>query len=500
MGWSSPRPRPPWGNCSHIEGVSSGARARSATRWQNPVSPGFARVLGAQSFGANHRGLRHPIFLRPRIGDMRRPTSTGLTHSYRMNVSTLGTLGIDFGTSNSAVSWANHGEAAQLIEIEGEHINMPTAVFFNAEDQCTHFGREAVAEYLSGTEGRLMRSLKSLLGSPLLLETTEINGHAVSFLDVVAIFLGELRERASIELGDEPTRVVMGRPVHFVDDNEERDALAQNSLEEAAYRVGFEHVSFQLEPIAAALDYERRLTKESLVLVVDIGGGTSDFTVVRLGPQHIEKANRSSDILATSGVHIGGTDFDQKLSLGQVMPLLGYRHLGPEGREVPHRVFLDLSTWHLIQWQYLPRALSQAQNLRTNYSDQNLHRRLMEVLNQREGHRIAYEVEQAKIRCSVSDAATTIDLGFLEHDLSASMAPDDMQRILAAQLSKTVACARECMMRAGLQDSDLSAVYLTGGSSALRPFQRSLQAAFPGVALVEGDLFGGVASGLAYSK
>ena len=500
MGWSSPRPRPPWGNCSHIEGVSSGARARSATRWQNPVSPGFARVLGAQSFGANHRGLRHPIFLRPRIGDMRRPTSTGLTHSYRMNVSTLGTLGIDFGTSNSAVSWANHGEAAQLIEIEGEHINMPTAVFFNAEDQCTHFGREAVAEYLSGTEGRLMRSLKSLLGSPLLLETTEINGHAVSFLDVVAIFLGELRERASIELGDEPTRVVMGRPVHFVDDNEERDALAQNSLEEAAYRVGFEHVSFQLEPIAAALDYERRLTKESLVLVVDIGGGTSDFTVVRLGPQHIEKANRSSDILPTSGVHIGGTDFDQNLSLGQVMPLLGYRHLGPEGREVPHRVFLDLSTWHLIQWQYLPRALSQAQNLRTNYSDQNLHRRLMEVLNQREGHRIAYEVEQAKIRCSVSDAATTIDLGFLEHDLSASMAPDDMQRILAAQLSKTVACARECVMRAGLQDSDLSAVYLTGGSSALRPFQRSLQAAFPGVALVEGDLFGGVASGLAYSK
>lgn len=417
-----------------------------------------------------------------------------------MNVSTLGTLGIDFGTSNSAVSWANHGEAAQLLDIEGGHINLPTAVFFNAEDQCTHFGRDAVAEYLSGTEGRLMRSLKSLLGSPLLLETTEINGHAVSFLDVVAIFLGELRERASIELGDEPTRVVMGRPVRFVDDSDERDALAQNSLEEAAYRVGFEHVSFQLEPIAAALDYERRLAQESLVLVVDIGGGTSDFTVVRLGPTHKDKANRSSDILATSGVHVGGTDFDQKLSLGQVMPLLGYRHLGAEGREVPHRMFFDLSTWHLIQWQYLPRALSQAQNLRTNYSDQRLHQRLMKVLNQREGHRIAYEVEQAKIRCSVNDASTAIDLGFLEPDLQAHMAPTDMQEHLATQLARAVACARECVVRAGLKDSDLSAVYLTGGSSALRPFQQALQAAFPGVALVEGDLFGGVASGLAYSK
>ncbi|MEX1165295.1 MAG: Hsp70 family protein [Hydrogenophaga sp.] len=411
-----------------------------------------------------------------------------------------GTLGIDFGTSNSAVSWAAPDGLARLIALEGEALNMPTAVFFNSEDQCTHFGRDAVAEYLAGTEGRLMRSLKSLLGSPLLLETTEINGHAVSFHDIVAIFLAELRERASVALGDEPTRVVMGRPVHFVDDDPDRDTQAQNALEEAAYRVGFEHVSFQLEPIAAALDYERRLSAESLVLVVDIGGGTSDFTVVRLGPQHMHKANRSSDILATSGVHIGGTDFDQKLSLGQVMPLLGYRHLGPEGREVPHRVFLDLSTWHLIQWQYLPRALSQAQNLRTNYSDPVLHQRLMKVLREREGHRIAFEVEQAKIRCSVSDGATHVDLSCLEPDLSAPMAPADMQAQLAAQLGRTVACARECVQSAGLQDRELSAIYLTGGSSALLPFQQALQAAFPAVPMVSGDLFGGVASGLAYSK
>lgn len=155
-----------------------------------------------------------------------------------------GTLGIDFGTSNSAVSWAAPDGLARLIALEGEALNMPTAVFFNSEDQCTHFGRDAVAEYLAGTEGRLMRSLKSLLGSPLLLETTEINGHAVSFHDIVAIFLAELRERASVALGDEPTRVVMGRPVHFVDDDPDRDTQAQNALEEAAYRVGFEHVSF----------------------------------------------------------------------------------------------------------------------------------------------------------------------------------------------------------------------------------------------------------------
>jgi hypothetical chaperone protein len=334
-----------------------------------------------------------------------------------------GMLGIDFGTSNSAVSWAAPGGAARLIPLEGEATSMPTAVFFNAEDRHTHFGRDAVAQYLAGTEGRLLRSLKSLLGSPLLLESTVVNHQQVSFQQIVEIFLNELRERAAQVLGAAPRRVVMGRPVHFVDDDSERDTLAQQSLHDAALAVGFEDVSFQFEPIAAALDHERRLTRESLVLVVDLGGGTSDFTVVRLGPQRMQQADRSSDVLATAGVHIGGTDFDQRLSLAQVMPLLGYRHHGPDGREVPNRVFMDLSTWHLIQWLYLPRAISQAQALRTNYSDVGLHQRLMRVLQQRDGHRIAHEVEQAKIRCSQQDAATTVDLSGVEPGLAASLAP-----------------------------------------------------------------------------
>ena len=417
-----------------------------------------------------------------------------------MTLSLHGTLGIDFGTSNSAMAWADVQGTAHLIPLEGGAVSMPTAVFYNAEDHLTHFGRDAVAQYLSGTEGRLMRSLKSLLGSPLLLEKTEVNGQQVSFLDIVATFLEALRERAAHALGEAPTRVVMGRPVHFVDDDPERDALAQASLLQAAQSVGFDEVSFQLEPIAAALDYERRLTRESLVLVVDLGGGTSDFTVVRLGPQRMALANRASDVLATTGVHIGGTDFDQKLSLERVMPLLGHRHLGPQQREVPSRIFFDLSTWHLIQWLYLPRAMSQAQSLRVNYTDTRLHERLMKVLKHHDGHRIAHEVELAKIRCSQDDAASAVELSFVEAGLSASLTPADMRDHLAALLARTVACARECVQRAGLTDGALDAIYLTGGSSALRPFQQALQAEFAGVELVVGDLFGGVASGLAYSR
>ena len=409
------------------------------------------------------------------------------------------TLGIDFGTSNSAVSWAQDGGLARLLPLEGQELSMPTAVFYNAEERSTHFGRDALAQYLAGTEGRLMRSLKSLLGSPLLLEKTEVNHQQISYQDIIATFLAELRERAAQDLGAAPTRVVMGRPVHFVDDDPERDALAQRSLHEAALAVGFEQVSFQLEPMAAALDHERRLARESLVLVVDLGGGTSDFTVVRLGPQRMIQADRSADVLATSGVHIGGTDFDQKLSLEQVMPLLGFRHLGPQQREVPSRVFFDLATWHLIQWQYQPRAISQAQALRVNYADVQLHARLMAVLEHRHGHHMAHEVEQAKIRCSQQDQGTSIDLSIVEAGLLAPLQTADLQGHLAALLARTVACARDCVQRAGLRDGELDAIYLTGGSSALRPFQRALQVEFAGVAMVEGDLFGGVASGLAYS-
>src|SRR5690606_37574062 len=158
----------------------------------------------------------------------------------------------------------------------------------------------------------------------------------------------------------------------FVDDDPERDAAAESALREAAHRAGFAQVQFQLEPIAAALDYEQRLDRESVVLVVDIGGGTSDFTVVRLGPERMAQADRSADVLATAGVHIGGTDFDQRLNIELLQPLLGLRHHGKTGREVPSRVFFDLSTWHLIQWLYTAKAMREAQALRSDYQDEHL--------------------------------------------------------------------------------------------------------------------------------
>ena len=410
-----------------------------------------------------------------------------------------GSLGIDFGTSNSAVAWADGVGLARALPLEGAATSMPTALFFNTEDHTLHYGRDAVAQYLGGTEGRLMRSLKSLLGSPLLHEKTVVDGHQLSFLEVIALYLKELRLRASHTLGHAPQRVVLGRPVHFVDDDPENDELAEATLRQAAHEAGFLEVSFELEPIAAAFDYERRIGRESRVLIADIGGGTSDFSVVRLGPDRIARADRTADVLASTGVHIGGTDFDQKLNLEQVMPLLGYRHIGPSGREVPSPVFFKLATWHLINLLSSPRALAEARALRPNYTDPALHERLLRVLRARDGHRIASAVEAAKIAASTSRCEAPIDLPFLEPGLGVLLGADALAQHLAAPLARVVDSARRCVREAGLADGDVDSIYLTGGSSALAPFQSALALAFPALPLLEGDLFGGVAAGLAYS-
>jgi hypothetical chaperone protein len=408
-------------------------------------------------------------------------------------------LGIDFGTSNSAVSALDATGAARLIPLEDGQNTLPTAVFFNAEDKTVHFGREAVALYLAGTDGRLMRSLKSLLGSALMQEHTAVGWGELRFQDIIARFLGELAHRAQATLEATSRRVVLGRPVHFVDDAPERDRQAQQALEQAALSAGFREVAFELEPIAAAFDYERRLTREALVLVVDVGGGTSDFSVVRLGPKRVKHQDRSADILATSGVHIGGTDFDRKLNAARIMPLLGLGHTGPHGRQVPSGIFLDLATWHLINFQYAARVVSRVQKLREDYSDPRLHERLMRVLRERLGHRLASDAEQAKIACSVRGEAVRIALDEVERDLEASLTPAQMGEQLDDQLAKVAACAQECVVDAGLGAKPVDAIYLTGGSSALRTLQDRLAAQMPGVPLVQGDLFGGVAAGLAYA-
>src|SRR3990167_6461044 len=193
------------------------------------------------------------------------------------NASPARACGIDFGTSNSTVGWLRPGMET-LIALEDDKITLPSVVFFNMEERRPVYGRLALHEYLEGYEGRLMRSLKSLLGSKLLKSETTVLGSAMPFKQILGLFLAELKQRAET-IADRPfEQVVLGRPVFFVDDDEKADAEAADTLITVAKNIGFKDVSFQFEPIAAAFDYESTISKEELVLIVDIGGGSSDFS------------------------------------------------------------------------------------------------------------------------------------------------------------------------------------------------------------------------------
>ena len=411
------------------------------------------------------------------------------------------TLGIDFGTSNSAAALIDATGQLCVIPLDGVRAEMPTALFFSSETHTVLYGSEAMQAYLAGTEGRLLRSLKSLLGSHLMDEYTAVDGHSMRYFDIVVLFFKELKRRCEAHVGHSLSRAMLGRPVHFVDDDAARDELAQETLGRAAQEAGFTEIAFQREPIAAALDYEQRVAHETTALVVDIGGGTSDFTVIRLNPARSQQSDRTADILATTGVHIGGTDFDRLLDLSTVMPLLGYKHIGTGGRPVPNSVFFDLSTWHLIHQAYSRKAMHFAKELWTDYTDQTLHRRLMDTLEQQHGHRVLAGVEAAKITCSITGDNALVDLDFLGHGpsehLGATVTAPGMANTLQQSLDQVVQCATLCVERSGLAGVD--AVYLTGGSSALRPLIEALRAAMPTATLVEGNRFGGVAAGLAYA-
>ncbi|NMG00755.1 Hsp70 family protein [Aromatoleum toluolicum] len=407
--------------------------------------------------------------------------------------------GIDFGTSNSTVGWVRPG-AATLLALEDGKPTLPSAIFFNADEETTAFGRAALAEYLDGYEGRLMRALKSLLGSSLIEGQTEVQGRALRFRDLLASFIGELKSRAEAQAGRSFDQAVFGRPVRFVDDDDEADRKAQQTLAEIAAQVGFRDVSFQFEPIGAALHYELSLAREELVLIADIGGGTADFSLVRLSPERARRSHdehdRREDLLGNGGVHIGGTDFDRALSLECVMPLLGYRSRMKSGAEFPSSIFFQLATWHTINFAYTRQAWADLQNVYRDAAARAELDRLAKVISNREGHWLALQVEQAKIDLSAAPAAV-MDLGRLEAELGHTITDADFARATLSLVDRVAACVHSLLDEAGVRREQVDTIYFTGGGSAVPQLRARIAAELPQARSVEGDLYGSIGAGLA---
>ncbi|MFK3942809.1 Hsp70 family protein [Pseudomonas monteilii] len=403
--------------------------------------------------------------------------------------------GIDFGTSNSTVGWHRPG-GDTLLALEDGKITLPSVVFFNLEERRPAYGRMALHEYLEGYEGRLMRSLKSLLGSKLIKHDTSVLGTALPFKDLLGLFIGELKRRAETSAERSFDQVVLGRPVFFVDDDPAADQEAEDTLAEVARTLGFKDVSFQFEPIAAAFDYESGIDREELVLIVDIGGGTSDFSLVRLAPERHQLDDRQGDILATGGVHIGGTDFDKQLSLQGVMPLFGYGSRMKSQALMPTSYHLNLATWHTINALYAQKSQLALGSMRYDIEDALGIDRLFKLIEQRAGHWLAMEVEASKIALT-DEPSRRIDLGRVEPGLVADLTRPLFEQAIDGLLERVRGSVTDLLSKAGVSVGQVDTVFFTGGSSGIPALRQSVAAMLPNARHVEGNRFGSIGSGLA---
>ncbi len=403
--------------------------------------------------------------------------------------------GLDFGTSNSAIGIWRDG-AADLAPLENGERMIPSALFYDFGAAQILFGRQAIAAYASGEDGRLLRALKSVLGTGLMAEKTQMKSRKIAFTDVIATFVRHLKRMAERHCRQELDTVVHGRPVHFVDGDAEADRLAEATLREIAEDAGFRHVAFQYEPIAAARHLESRIDREQVALVADIGGGTSDISIVRIGPERLRRADRADDILANDGIRLGGTDFDRLLSLDVAMPELGMgSRLTGKNLSMPRKIYFDLSTWARINHVYGPATVREIRDCHRLACEPQKVARLLRLVQHHQGHRLVGKVEKAKIRLSGA-GATEIDMDCIEPRFATPVTRDRFERCIAGECARLCACIRDCLSLAGLPPARIDTVMLTGGSTLLPAVHAAITAVVPQARVYGEDSFLSVALGL----
>jgi len=404
--------------------------------------------------------------------------------------------GLDFGTSNSAVAIVEGG-APVLVPIEAPYTTIPTALFFRADDDTVAFGREAIADYVDGVAGRQMRSLKRILGTELVHEHTRLDRKSIALSDVIGIFLRHLKLHTETVAGQPVDNVVLGRPVRFVTNNPDGDAAAVTALGDIARKAGFANVEFQFEPIAAALTYQMQVQERAIALIVDAGGGTSDFSIVELGPIGNAATDDGGAILANHGVRVGGTDFDAALALYAAMPLIGYRApLARGGTVMPSWLYGDLANWQKINTLYTHRVLRMADELRGLAVEPILAERLVKVLRARLGHYILMQIEEAKIALT-DRRLTECALDAIEPGLVASISANEFENAIVDETGEVFAGIAETLRLARLAPDRIEKIFTTGGSTAIPVINRRIRDQFANAEIVEGDRFGSVAMGLA---
>lgn len=410
--------------------------------------------------------------------------------------------GVDFGTSNSAIAIMKDGQESVMRGRTQEDKTASSILFFPKWEMGTHYvGEEALAQYLAGgMEGRLLQSIKSILPDALF-KSTWIHGEQYEIDDLVALILRHLKSKADASTNANVTKAVLGRPAVFSDKPEE-DKIAEQRLRSAALKAGFEEVHFQLEPIAAAFSYELRIHRPEIVLVADLGGGTSDFTIMRLDPKKISSKERAADILATGGIHIGGNDFDSAIMWHKLVRYFGYEaqyKTWDKWLELPVHLFCRLCQWERIPFFKTRDTRQMLESFLFSTNNKEAVARLITLIEQDLGFSLFKAIETAKKSLSRQDAGM-IDFERLNINIHEPMTRREFDGFIREDMEKFENYLTAFLAHAEFGEHDIDTVFITGGSSLVPALRELFIKKFGASKIRGGETFTSVASGLALSS
>lgn len=418
-------------------------------------------------------------------------------------------IGIDFGTTNSAVAIADQFGRVTTARYRSGDTEVETfrsILFFSPPQKgmrrelSAYAGPDAIDRYLSAEDGgRLIQSIKSYLASSSL-KSTNLFGRSYRFEELVGYLLRSLKAAAGQSGVPIGTSAVVGRPVRFVGAaTQADDAYATKRLREALTLAGITDVHFEFEPVAAAYSYEASLSKDELLLVADFGGGTTDFTVVRVGPGARRTKDPQERVLASAGVGIAGDSFDAKIVRHLVAPLLGrgsqWHLLGKTGT-VPNWPFAKLEHWHHLSFLKSNENMEALRTMRKRAIEPDKIDLFLMLVTEDLGFQLHRAVQQAKYELSIKQEAV-FSFRVPGINVSQTVTRAQFEEWISDELHGIANCVDQMLQGVGVKPADVDKVFLTGGSSFVPAVRDIFERRFGKERLVGGSEFTSVAKGLA---
>jgi hypothetical chaperone protein len=422
---------------------------------------------------------------------------------------TTATIGIDFGTTNSSIARANDTGEVELAHFpyRGEVTAAYRSLLYLEQRKergvnalKSWSGPEGIERYLSADhKGRLIQSLKSFLSSHSL-QSTDVFGRKYTLEELIARILRDLREKATFQFGVPISKAVVGRPVRFVGaETEEEDGYAETRLRKAFQIAGYESVHFEFEPIAAAHYYASALDHDELILIGDFGGGTSDFSLVRVGPSFRRRGRSEVDLLGNAGVAVAGDSFDAKLIRHLMSPALGAGtslHSMQRLLPIPSWIYGKLERWHHLSFLKANDVMDLITRIKADAVEPQKIAALLHLIKEDLGYQLHQSVQAAKYDLSNNPTATfRFQDGAV--DLTTKVKRSSFEAWIAEELNQIEACLDSLLRTSGVEPRNVDAVFLTGGSSFVPAVRRIFAARFGEQRIRTGNQFTSVAWGLA---